>query len=146
MDRTLSLPLLITALVSLTGAAPATSDLTLKLDGLRNTKGTVRVCLTSDSVRFLECQKVPGAVGRSVAAGQAREISLGRVPAGTYALLVIHDENNNGKFDMTFGIPREGFGFSNNPAMRPRPPRWDEIRFALPGGPVTETIRVRYVL
>jgi len=134
--------LLIPAAVS----AQPLSELTLQLQGLRNAKGLVRVCLTSDAQHFLDCQKVPGAVGRTVPAGQAQRISLGRVPAGTYALLVIHDENGNGKLDMTFGIPREGFGFSNNPAMRPRPPRWDEIRFALPAGPVTQTIRVRYVL
>lgn len=142
------LPLLAVAalLVSAAASAQPMAELTVQLQGIRNAKGVVHVCLTSDAQRFLDCQKVPGSVGRSVAAGQAGRISLGRVPAGTYGLLVIHDENNNGKLDMTFGIPREGFGFSNNPAMRPRAPRWDEIRFALPAGPVTQTIRVRYVL
>jgi uncharacterized protein (DUF2141 family) len=146
MSRTHRLPLLLAAIVPLSGAAPATSDLTVRLDGLRNAKGTVHVCLTSDQNRFLDCQKVPGSVGRSLPAGQAQRIALGHVPPGTYGLLVIHDENGNGKLDMMLGIPREGFGFSNNPAMRPRPPRWDEIRFALPAGTVTQTIRVRYVL
>ncbi|WP_114226818.1 MULTISPECIES: DUF2141 domain-containing protein [Sphingomonas] len=134
------------AFVSSAATGPGVSELTVKLDGLRNAKGVVHVCLTGDAQRFLDCQKVPGSVGRTVPAGQAARVVLGRVPAGTYALLVIHDENANGKLDMTFGIPREGFGFSTNPAMRPRPPRWDEIRFVLPAGTVTETIRMRYVL
>src|SRR6476469_4434165 len=124
-----------------TALAQPVSDLTVQLQGLRNAKGVVHVCLTRDAQRFLDCQKVPGSVGRTLAAGQAARIHLGRVPSGPYALLVIPDENGNGKLDMTFGIPREGFGFSNNPAMRPRPPRWDEIRFDLAPGVVTQTIR-----
>jgi len=144
MNRLLLLTLLAAAAPS--SAAPPTSDLTVQLTGLRNATGLVRVCLTSDAARFLQCDKVPGAIGRSVGAGQAARMHLGAVPAGTYALLVIHDENRDGRLNMTLGIPREGFGFSNNPAMRPRAPRWDEIRFNLPAGAVTQTIRVRYVL
>jgi uncharacterized protein (DUF2141 family) len=45
---------------------------------------------------------------------------------GTYAVGVIHDENDNGKRDSNFfGIPIEGFGFSNNSATM-RKPLFDE--------------------
>jgi uncharacterized protein (DUF2141 family) len=34
---------------------------------------------------------------------------------GTYAIKLFHDVNNNGKMDTNmFGIPQEGYGFSNN--------------------------------
>ena len=37
------------------------------------------------------------------------------IPPGKYALAVIHDENMNGKLDTNpIGIPKEGYGFSNN--------------------------------
>jgi len=37
------------------------------------------------------------------------------VPPGTYALAVIHDENMNGKLETNWlGIPKEGYGFSND--------------------------------
>jgi uncharacterized protein (DUF2141 family) len=37
------------------------------------------------------------------------------IPFGTYALAVVHDKNNNGAFDKNFlGIPKEGYGVSNN--------------------------------
>ena len=40
------------------------------------------------------------------------------VPPGRYSAVVIHDENSNMKLDRNlFGIPREGFGFSNNPRV-----------------------------
>ena len=40
------------------------------------------------------------------------------VPAGKYGVVVIHDENKNHKLDRNiFGIPKEGFGFANNPRV-----------------------------
>jgi len=34
---------------------------------------------------------------------------------GTYAFAVIHDENMNGKLDTnSLGVPKEGYGFSND--------------------------------
>lgn len=122
------------------------ADVTVQLTGLRNAKGMVHVCLTSNQARFLDCQKVGGSIGKSLPAGQASRIGLGKAAPGTYALLVIHDENGNGKLDMMLGMPREGFGFSNNPSMKPRAPRWDEVRFELKPGPSAQAIRVRYVL
>jgi len=144
MTRLLALAL--AAAATPLSATPAMTDVTVQLTGLRSAKGVVHVCMTGNQQRFLDCQKVPGAVGRSLPAGQAARIHLGTVPAGTYAVLVIHDENRDGRLNMTLGIPREGFGFSNNPAMRPRAPRWDEIGVTVPPGAVTQTIRVRYVL
>ena len=38
------------------------------------------------------------------------------LPAGNYAVQVMHDENENNKLDTNFmGMPIEGYGFSNNP-------------------------------
>lgn len=52
------------------------------------------------------------------------------VPAGEYALLVFHDENDNRQLDVNFiGIPREPVGFSNE--YRPRgAPTFRNARFA----------------
>ena len=41
-----------------------------------------------------------------------------QVPPGRYGIVVIHDENDNMKLDRDFvGIPKEGFGFANNPQV-----------------------------
>jgi len=38
---------------------------------------------------------------------------------GVYAVSVFHDENENQKLDKDFvGIPKEGYGASNNPKKR----------------------------
>lgn len=48
-----------------------------------------------------------------------------QVPPGRYAIVVIHDENENQKLDRNLlGIPKEGFGFSNNPRVVFSAPSW----------------------
>jgi uncharacterized protein (DUF2141 family) len=55
----------------------------------------------------------------SVAIGVETEISaMVDLPVGEYAISVFLDENNNGRLDQNMlGIPRERFGFSNNPRI-----------------------------
>lgn len=56
---------------------------------------------------------------------------LSGIPAGEYALLVYHDENDNLKLDKNFiGIPTEPLGFSNG--YRPKgPPNYSRAVFVL---------------
>lgn len=137
---------LLVAGATIGAGVPAGADLQVQLSGVRSGKGVVHLCLTASPGKFLDCKSDPAAVSRTLAAGAAGRVDLGPVRPGTYALLVVHDENRNGKLDMMMGIPREGFGFSNNPAMKPRAPKWEEIRFAMPASPSVQQIRVRYVL
>jgi len=54
--------------------------------------------------------------GFPISAHQAQETF--QVPPGRYGIVVIHDENDNMKLDRDFvGIPKEGFGFANNPRV-----------------------------
>ena len=64
---------------------------------------------------------------------------------GVYAVSVLHDENGNGKMDKSFiGIPREGYGASNNPPKMKRAPHFDEARFSLNGPDQALEIRLIY--
>nr|WP_314443610.1 DUF2141 domain-containing protein [uncultured Sphingomonas sp.] len=128
------------------GVPRQAADLQVQLSGLRSGKGMVHLCLSASPAKFLNCKDDPSAVSRSVPAAAAGRFDLGAVKSGTYALLVVHDENRNGKLDMMMGIPREGFGFSNNPAMKPRAPKWEEIRFTVPPTASVQQVRIRYVL
>ncbi len=69
---------------------------------------------------------------------------IGLTP-GKYALVVIHDENGNGQFDRDiFGIPEEGYAFSNNVRPMFRPPSFDEASFDYKGGEQWLTITMMY--
>ena len=106
----------------------------------------VRLCLTRNPAHFPDCNGDPAALKRSVRAADAASIRFTGVGAGVYALAVIHDENGNGRLDRFMAIPREGFGFSRNPAIRMGPPRFEEVRFEVAAGPVRQAVRMKYLL
>ena len=121
------------------------SALEVRIDGLRTTKGMLRLCLTRNAAHFPDCGGDPAATKISVSAGTDPILVQGLQP-GAYAISAIHDENANGKLDSLFGIPREGFGFSNNPTIRFGAPSFNAARFTLTGGEKVETIRMKYLL
>lgn len=53
---------------------------------------------------------------------------------GNYALAIFQDINRNGKLDKGwFGIPREPYGFSNNPRILMGPPSFKACEFSILG-------------
>ena len=53
------------------------------------------------------------------------------IPAGTYGVCLLDDENSNGKMDYLFFIPQEGFGFSNYYHKGMSKPKFDSFKFDL---------------
>lgn len=119
------------------------ASLEVSFTELRSAKGFIRVCLTADPDNFPACVDDRAAVRRSVRAS-AGALDIAGLAHGTYALAVIHDENNNAKLDTFAGIPREGIGFSRNPKVRFGPPRFSAARFAVGGQPVAQTVKMKY--
>ena len=131
--------------LALNGNAPPPANLMVSVSGLRDARGMVILCLTRRA-EFLACDKDPARVTRIVPAGKAAVIDLAALPPGDWSLLAIHDANRNGKLDRLMGIPREGFAFSRNPAMRFGPPRLEQVRFALPEGESRQALTMKYLL
>ena len=105
------------------------------------------LCLTRrEGGKFLKCDEDPAHVTRIVSAEAAAAIRIEDLSPGSYSLLVIHDENRNGKLDTMMGIPREGFGFSRNPEMRMGPPRYGDVHFAIGEGRSVQAVRLNYLL
>ena len=126
-------------------AAPAGSELEVRIDRLRNDRGQLHLCLTREARHFPDCGKDPNASKRTIATA-AGPIRFTGLPPGDYALSIFHDENRNGRLDTLVGIPREGFGFSRNPVVRFGPPRFDQVRLNLRSGFTRETVRMQYLL
>jgi uncharacterized protein (DUF2141 family) len=54
------------------------------------------------------------------------------VPKGFYAISLFHDKNGNGELDKNlFGVPTEGYGFSNNIRHMFRGANFEESKFEL---------------
>lgn len=57
-------------------------------------------------------------------------LQLDSLTEGYYGISCFHDENENDELDTGFfGIPQEGFGFSNNPKITFSQPGFDDIKF-----------------
>jgi uncharacterized protein (DUF2141 family) len=78
-------------------------------------------------------------------AGRVARAVFNDLPPGRYAIVVMHDENKNDQLDTNmFGIPKEGFGFSNDAKGFMGPPKFRDAAFGLGRAPLTLTVSMRY--
>lgn len=122
-----------------------TASLEVEVTSLRSAKGVIQLCLTSDPRDFPDCRNGASAIKRTFPANSPR-IRIDGLSPGTWAIAVIHDENGNSKLDTFAGIPREGFGFSRNPAIGFGPPRFARAGFAIGSDAAAQQVRIRYLL
>ena len=67
------------------------------------------------------------------------------IPPGTYAMVVIHDANMNGKLDTNWlGIPTEGYGFSNDAKGLVGAPTFSAASFPYDGRYLDMTMSLHY--
>jgi uncharacterized protein (DUF2141 family) len=101
-----------------TSSSFTSSTLAVHIVGLRNATGNVRVKLMRDS------NPVDSRVLQIDTKNLTADVVFDKLPQGVYSVSLIHDENMNGKLDSNvFGMPTEGYGFSNNPAKGFGPPK-----------------------
>jgi len=115
------------------------------VENIRTAQGLIAVTLyTDDSRRFL-ARRSSLYVGRVPARAPRTRICIHLPSTGVYALGVYHDENGNRSYDRSgLGLPREGFGFSNNPATIVGIPSFRSVRIAVPRNNMQATVRLRY--
>ena len=126
------------------GAEPE-GKVTLRMEGFRNNRGEAMVLLFGSKDGFPSSLKKAVKTTTVKVADRKAEVTLGPFPQGAYAIAVMHDENGNGKLDTLLGIPREGWGMSNNPKARTRVPRFDEAKFDLDSESRTVTVKMVYL-
>jgi uncharacterized protein (DUF2141 family) len=133
-------------MLNVAASLPTLGTLDVSIGGLRSSRGNVMICLTSAPKHFPNCRNDPTAHRLIVAAGMAQNVIFPDLKPGTYALALIHDENGNGKLDTSLVIPREGFGFSRNPAIAFGPPKFGAAQFAVSTGESAQSIKMKYML
>jgi uncharacterized protein (DUF2141 family) len=133
------------AATPLAGGRERTSDLRLTVDGVRSGSGAIMIGLYDGSGGFVgaiqhstdagllnDRGRVAGAALRAAAGSQS--IIFTRLPPGRYAAIVFHDENDNGRLDENpWGVPVEGYGFSNNAQGTLGAPSFDAAGVTLDG-------------
>lgn len=96
---------------------------------VKGAKGKVAIALYNDAKVFLKAKLKLDSRWVAAHPGEVT-VHFENLPAGNYAVSVMHDENENGELDSNFvGIPTEGFGFSNDAKAMFGPPSYDKCVF-----------------
>lgn len=107
----------------------AQGDLTIEITGLKTLKGELYVSLYNKADHFMNPDKAFGKV-KVPASQELVRVKLEDVPAGYYAVAVYQDLNANAVMDVTeMKVPKEPFGFSNNPRGTKGPATFDQAKF-----------------
>ena len=122
-----------------------TGCITIRIPNLRNADGLLGVALFSSDKGFPENSDKAFALTGMKLNEAKPEIVLKNIPYGTYAVCVLHDENANMEMDKNWiGIPKEGFGASNNPKISMGPPEFEESNFVLDSQNMALVIDINY--
>jgi uncharacterized protein (DUF2141 family) len=144
------IPLFILLLLSITGLSlrsqsTAKGTLSIKLTGIRDGKGYMLAGMNPsasgwprEAVKELKWSKQGLRNGELV-------VEVPDLPFGTWAVSILDDENKNFEMDMRFGIPQEGYGFSNDAPVGLGPPKFEKAAFEFSSSGQQITIQIKYM-
>jgi uncharacterized protein (DUF2141 family) len=118
------------------------APLVVEVRGVTSNEGKVRVDVCT-AATFLKTT-CPFS-GDAPAVAGTTSVTVGALPPGTYAVQAYHDSNDNGRLDRgAFGIPREGFGFSNDAPVGFKGPSFPRAAFVHGAEAQTITLKLRH--
>ena len=108
------------------------TSLQVSISGASSDAGSIRILVFSKPSGFPDqVKQAVRSISLAPKSGKAN-FKLTDLPPGTYAIGVIHDQDNNGKLSTNaVGYPTEKFGFSKNPKVYFGPPSFEKAAFVL---------------
>jgi uncharacterized protein (DUF2141 family) len=126
-------------------AKGATGDLTVTVTDLRNDNGRLSVVLFNSPDGFPKKGDKAFKILRTEIKNKQGQVVFQKIPYGEYAIVILHDENKNGKMDYNvIGLPKEGYGFSNNATATLGPPPFKDAKFKVDKPKATQKIKATY--
>lgn len=125
-------------------SASGQSSVSVMLSNVRNASGSCNVALYTSAGTFLNPKQAYRSKVVKAQKGVVK-VTFDDVPAGTYAIAVIHDENNDATLNTNIiGIPKEGYGASNNNLPWTSAPSYAKAAFLVSGAAKDLVINLRY--
>ncbi|TYA84279.1 DUF2141 domain-containing protein [Seonamhaeicola marinus] len=123
---------------SIFGQQENTTNITVTIDNALNDDGKILFALHTNET-FMKAKPIQQA--KSTIENGKATISFNGVAPGEYAIIALHDENDNNRMDYEdSGMPKESYGISNNPGGF-GPPQYHTAKFSVTNEPVTMHIR-----
>ena len=103
-------------------------SITVTIENIANNKGKIILGLHTEDT-FMKGQGIANAESEII--DGKITVTFENVEMGTYAIMDLHDENENKRMDFQEnGMPKESYGMSNNP-MNYGPPQYATSKFEL---------------
>lgn len=118
-------------------ASPASATaqnytLTIQVDGVNQQGGNIGVLVFQNDKGWPEDRTIAFKDIVEPAHSGTVTVRIPDLPAGDYAVALVHDVNRNHKVDKNwFGKPTEQWGMSNNPHATLKAPPFDKAKFKL---------------
>jgi uncharacterized protein (DUF2141 family) len=127
-------------------AQPVQPGIHVEMLGIRNSTGAVACALFEAPEGFpTEFMRFAANLMMVRVRGAKATCSFEQIPPGTYALAVVHDENRDGKLATDWmGLPKEGYGFSNDAKGTLGAPSFEAASFSYNGQSLEMTITLQY--
>ena len=110
------------------------TSIQVEVSEFNNISGLLAIAVFDNSSSF-ESKNEPYRDSTLAVAHSEMTIVIENINPGNYAISVFHDEDSNNELNANiFGIPQEGFGFSNNPSIGFSAPTYDECEFTIEEG------------
>ena len=139
--------LIVMSVVSTVGSAqPSQPGIHVEILGIRNSIGAV-ACALFEAPEGFPTEFLRFATNIMMVKVRAAKATCDfeDIALGTYALAVIHDENRDGELATNLmGVPKEGYGFSNDAKASLGAPSFEAASFAYNGQSLKMTIALQY--
>lgn len=120
--------LLSVCIASLSFSSANAGELNFTIKDIKQGSGTLYVALFKGAENYKS--NLPHRAQQVEASKSQLDVSFNRLPKGEYAIRYFHDQNGNQKMDMNlFGMPIEGFGYSNNAKPNMGPASYQQMKF-----------------
>jgi len=112
---------------------------------IRNAKGNLVMGFYKDSKSFSKREPfMSKVVDKTTMKNGTVKFSI-NLPAGTYGVALLDDENKNGKADYGFLLPIEGFGFSDYYHTGILAPTFNDFDFKVGSTDKSVTVKLKYM-
>ncbi len=122
------------------------TGLKVTINNLRNNKGHLLISIFKDGVGYPDKPEKSFKRAKLTISNKTVVFDFAGLPTGNYAIAILHDENDDMKMNTNFlGLPKEGYGFSNNVMGTFGPPGYSKASFSYTASTATTiTIKARY--
>ena len=142
-DKIISIAAVFCLISTLALADAGKGDLDVVIENVKSGRGIIRVALCSDKEQYYKDEGLFRAAEITPVKGRTEYMFAG-IPYGRYAIKVYQDKDEDGKLDTgMFGMPKEPYGFSNNPKVSGGMPSYEKAVFDMAPGNEAVKIRLR---